>query len=212
MRWLGTWGAVALLNIMLAGVAYGQATEGDRRDEEARGLFSAGKVAYEEGRYEDALEHFQRAHGLSGRPELLYNVGQSLDRLRRDREAVEALRRFLEEVPDTPHRKQVGARIRALEDAIERRERGDDVEPSSPVPTPEQAAREETSETRAGADPLVDTGEGKRGVHTRWWFWTGIGAVVVAGIVVGVLVGGAGGTAAPYEGADGVHVVLGALP
>ncbi|MFW6052243.1 MAG: tetratricopeptide repeat protein [Myxococcota bacterium] len=212
MRWLGTWGAAGLLNLALVCGAFAQAAEDDRRDEEARGLFIAGKVAFEEGRYDDALEYFRRAHELSGHPELLYNVGQSLDRLRRDREAVEALRRFLEEVPDTPHRRQVEARIRALESAIERREPGEDPGEPPPVPTPEQAARDGGSEPRPAADPMVDAGEDDPGIHTRWWFWTGIGAVVVASVVVGVLVANRGGTAAPFEGPDGVHAVLEAAP
>lgn len=212
MRGATVWGAGVLVILLGSQAALGQAPETDGpdpgRDAEARALFTAGKVAYEEGRYDDALDHFERAYALSGRPELLYNMGQTLDRLRRDAEAVKALRRFLDEVPDTPHRKQVAARIRALEQALEERERAGAQE----VPTPEQTARAAQGPGAAApSEPRADRDPDRGGVHTKWWLWTGVGALVVTGVVVAVLVAGGGG-ATPYEGPDGVHAVLGRSP
>jgi len=68
-------------------------------DQEARALFDAASVAFEEGRYENALEYFQRSYALSRRPQLLYNIGVTAERLRLDREALEAFRSFLELAP-----------------------------------------------------------------------------------------------------------------
>jgi Flp pilus assembly protein TadD len=62
----------------------------DYRDKAARGLFEAGSVAFEEGRFEEALDHSTKAYELSpNRHLLLYNIGSSLDRLRRDKEALQ---------------------------------------------------------------------------------------------------------------------------
>ncbi|MFW5876973.1 MAG: tetratricopeptide repeat protein [Myxococcota bacterium] len=177
---------------------------GQGSDEEARALFMAGRVAYDERRYEDALEYFQRSYELSGRPELLFNVGQTLDRLRRDREAVKALRRYLEEVPDASNRQQVEARIRALEQAIQRRQAQE-----GEVPSPREAA--ETSAPASSSPEAATTEADDGGVHTEWWFWTTIGGGVVTAVLLGVLLS-RDDTQAPFEGPDGVHEVLREAP
>lgn len=74
-----------------------KATSAD--DEVARGLFQAGKAAYQGGKYEDALSFLEQAHARSGRPELLFNIGQAADRLRQDEKALEVFRAYLTQVP-----------------------------------------------------------------------------------------------------------------
>lgn len=61
----------------------------------ARDLFAKGDAAYAEGRYEEALAAFQEAYTLSGRPQLLFNVSNALERLGRYAEAVDALEKYL---------------------------------------------------------------------------------------------------------------------
>ena len=94
-------------------------------DDEARSLFHAGESAFAEGRYEVALEHFQAAYDLSPRPELLFNIGNTADRLRREQDALDAYRRYLEARPDAENRAQVEARIEIIENAIAERENGE---------------------------------------------------------------------------------------
>ena len=84
------------------------------RDDEARMLFEAGRVAYSAGRFDDALGYFRRAYEISGRAVLLYNVGSAADKLRQDAVALDALRRYLEAVPTAENREEVEARIRVL--------------------------------------------------------------------------------------------------
>jgi hypothetical protein len=87
-------------------------------DERARALFQQGRAAYEEGRYRDAWDYFRKAYLLSKRPALLYNVGQAADRLRMDREALEAFRLYLQRNPDADNRREVENRVRALEERL----------------------------------------------------------------------------------------------
>ena len=61
----------------------------------ARELFEKGDAAYAEGRYEEAHASFFEAYELSGRPQLLFNVSNALERLGRYAEAVEALEKYL---------------------------------------------------------------------------------------------------------------------
>jgi hypothetical protein len=69
----------------------------------ARQQFRAG-VAYledpEGARYEDAYAAFKKAYELSKSPKILGNVGLCAMKLERDGEAIEAYRRYLQEVPD----------------------------------------------------------------------------------------------------------------
>ena len=60
------------------------------RETEARALFEAGRQAFTDGRFEDALQRFSQSYELSHRAELLFNIGQAADRLRRDAEALAA--------------------------------------------------------------------------------------------------------------------------
>ncbi len=96
----------------------------DYRDKAARGLFEAGSVAFEEGRYEEALGHFKQAYELSpNRHLLLYNIGSSFDRLRKDREALENFERYLQLNPTAQNRAAVEARVKVLRDAVDREDR-----------------------------------------------------------------------------------------
>ncbi|UJR82846.1 tetratricopeptide repeat protein [Sandaracinus amylolyticus] len=103
----------------------------DRRDLEAQARFESGRLAFESGRYEEALADFRRSYELSRRSLILYNIGIVLDRLRRDAEALEAFERFLEAEPDAENREDVEARIAILRTQVAARE---------PEPTPEIAA------------------------------------------------------------------------
>ncbi len=81
------------------------------------------------------------------------------------------------------------------------------VPPTAPVveppPTPvEPPVAPQPLGTETGEPEIVgtegdgtETEDGDRGVHRRWWFWTIIGGVVVAGLGVGLGVGLSGGEA-----------------
>lgn len=121
--------AVVLLLFAVAASSAHAQTDDASQDAEARQLYEAGVVAFEAGRYENALEAFQSAHELSGRPELLYNIGQSADRLRRNAAALDAFEGFVEARPDHPNAAAVRRRIEVLRTEVEaERERA---EPSS---------------------------------------------------------------------------------
>jgi tetratricopeptide (TPR) repeat protein len=101
-----------------ASVASAQQQSGTQLDEAARLTFEEARGAFVAGEYERALGLFRQAYSLSARPGLLYNIAQTLDRLRRDAEALQTFREFLAAQPDTPNRGEVEARIRVLEQAV----------------------------------------------------------------------------------------------
>jgi cytochrome c-type biogenesis protein CcmH/NrfG len=197
-------------------------------DKEARDLFQIGKDAFDEGRFERALKYFQDAYSLSHRAALLSNIGTAADRLRRDQEAVDAYKKYLEQVPQAPNRRLIEERIRIIESALSKsRPAPPAVEPTAPAPfdptpaptpqpttaqptnqmtkaseapgpiapTPEQTAR---ATFATPSDVTHPTDKAETPVTSRWWFWTGIGAVAVAAVVVVVAVS-AGGSSTPQQ-------------
>jgi tetratricopeptide (TPR) repeat protein len=203
---------LALLTVVLglmlaAGGARAQAPQLSTDDEVARGLFQAGKASYEAGRYEEALRFFEQSHARSGRPELLFNIGQVADRLRQDEKALQAFRGFLAQRPQAANRAEVESRIAALEraeaaraaapaDAAGSASSSESAEPAG-IPTPAQTA-EQANDADDQAFTRSDEGSGVTG---RWWFWTGIGAAVAGGVVIALLLSAdEPGRAAPYQG------------
>ncbi|HEX6245506.1 MAG TPA: tetratricopeptide repeat protein [Polyangiales bacterium] len=143
-------------------------------DEEGRGFFIAGRAAYLAGRYDEALERFERSYEMSGRHVLLYNIGSAAERAGQPKRALAAYRRFLEKEPDSELRPEVEGRIVALEARVV--DEPNELEPQAPV----AAARE--------ASPPADTATPPRG-NLRPWLGPSIalatsGAVLVTGVVL----------------------------
>lgn len=134
----------------------GQATEDDDHPSEARALFLAGRVAFDEGRFEAAIRHFQASYELSERPALLYNIAQCYDRLRRDPQAIEAFERYLQAAPDAENRPTVEARLRALREAVAQSERASAASEAAPRDQPRDAAVTEDA-ARSSRFPLAPT-------------------------------------------------------
>jgi tetratricopeptide (TPR) repeat protein len=126
-------------------------------DQQARDLFQRGRDAFNDGRFEDALHDFRRSYQLSGRPELLFNIGSASDRLRHNQEALDAFEGYLEARPEAPNRREVERRIVVLRHAIAR---------------------------DAALQAELESGQDDSGVLGAWWFWTGVGAVVVGGAIL----------------------------
>lgn len=164
-----------VLSILCLLTAPGWAHAQDGGDEEARALYAAGEVAYDEGRFEDALTQFQRAYELSGRPELLYNVGLAATNAGDERTALAALERYIAEIPDAPNRGIVEGRIANLRREI-------DEEDANERAAEEERARQaddEAARARAGAD----------GTRAVGWALVITGGVLAAGGVATLVAG-----------------------
>jgi tetratricopeptide (TPR) repeat protein len=211
--------AVALLTLACAGSpdrALAQAQSSSAADaqlstdeEVARGLFQAGRAAYAAGRFDEALGFFEQAYARSERPELLFNVGQAADRLRLDAKALQAFEAFLQERPDAPNRAEVEARIVALRHAEGARKGAAGEDPDYAAVQTLAPSPGETAAQADGARPYDDArtrADDDSAVTERWWFWTGVGAVVIGGTALALalaLGGDDAGTAAPYAGNGG---------
>lgn len=155
----------------------------DYRDKAARGLFEAGSVAFEEGRYEEALDHFTKAYELSpNRHLLLYNIGSSFDRLRRDREALTNFEKYLQLNPTAQNRAAVEARVKVLRDAVEREdkaaaERKQQEDDAQKRAAEEQADRDAAAQSDLAAQTRVEGPVGLSPLYT----YVGIGVTAALG-------------------------------
>jgi tetratricopeptide (TPR) repeat protein len=152
-------------------------------DEEARQLFEEGRLAYQNARYDLALDYFMRAYALSRRPALLNNIGAAADRLRKDQQALDAYERYLVEIPDAENRPAIENRIAALKVALA------EAAKPTPVPTPAETAAAApppaaSAPQQATTAPRDSGSDGS--VLTSWWLWAGVGVAAIAGVIVGV--------------------------
>ena len=171
-------------------------------DDEARALYDAGVMAYSNGRFADALGRFDEAYRLSHRPALLFNIASCEDRLRRDRDALDDYRRYLEAVPDAGNRPFVEERIRFLESAVSAAPApAASAAPVATVPTPTETADRAVvvADSTSAPDSVRRDGPNDRPLYKKWWLWTIVGTVVVAAIAVPIAVTQSGSQSAPLE-------------
>ncbi len=162
-------------------------------DAEARALFSAGEIAYGEGRYEAALDYFQRAYEISGRALLLYNVGSAAEHLRRDREALAAFERYLSDTgEDAPNRTAVAARIEILRRSVATTTDTSTTATTTDTTTTttsDSTTTDATTETSSTGETETETdGSSGGGPGVAPWIVVGVGAgvAVVGAVLVGV--------------------------
>jgi hypothetical protein len=128
------------------------------RDRQARLEFEQGRKAYDEGDYRGAWSSFHNAYRLSGRAQLLYNIGQAADRLGHDEDALTAFRMYLDKLPNADNRREVENRLRALEERVARAKGGPATGGTPPTDevAPDSLAIQELPPTAAGADVPPD--------------------------------------------------------
>src|SRR5437879_9285335 len=64
--------------------------------DEAKAAFAQGKVAFEKGDWNTALDQFMRANQLAPAPSLSYNIGKTYEKMGRNRDAVIWFEKYLE--------------------------------------------------------------------------------------------------------------------
>ncbi|MFO0683362.1 MAG: hypothetical protein U0234_14990 [Sandaracinus sp.] len=179
-RWLARLGISFLAWALIATTASAQASTAD--DEEARRLFRIGQAHYDHGDFREAATEFESAYALSHRPELLFNVYVAARDAGDLVRAREALRGYLDALPDADGAAALRSRLAVLDAqasgaADDGGETASEETVASP-PTPHDAAA-----ASSGSSGGISFGRSPVG-----WIVGGVGAAaVVAAIVTGVL-------------------------
>jgi len=177
---------------------------------DAKAHYEAATRLYDVHEYGEALKEYKAGYLTRPDPSFLFNIAQCYKRLGQPEQAREFFREYLKKAsPDDPNRVQAEARIREL-DAREVAAPAPppasvEATPTAPAPGDFPAAPVDTSPALPfSAVPAMASGGAPAGVdlsasnatqpdmrepafYRTYWFWSGVGAVVVAGTVTAVL-------------------------
>lgn len=106
--------------VALVSSSTASAQEADNAETEAQATFDAGREAFDRGDFELAIVRFRRSYELSGRGELLFNIGHASQLLGRNEDAIDAFEAYLAAAPNAANRARVERRITMLRDAVAR--------------------------------------------------------------------------------------------
>lgn len=168
----------------------------------ARKFFEAGEQNYAAGRYPDAINNYRRAHELSGKPELLFNLANAHERNGTYAEAARALSEYVVHAPSWD-RVALEQRIASLKARAEAQE-------GQRTELEELRAYRARTSTRLR---LIDQEEGT----SSWpaYAVAGVGAgLLIASLVTGLLAQRSGRQAEDgcREGASGTLCISSAAP
>ncbi len=142
----------------------------DAATRSARKHYEKGEKLFALGRFDEALDHYEKAFETKPLPGFLFNIGQCHRNLGDYESAIFSFRKYLKLAPDADNREAVLELIEDLE--------------------AKQEADEEERQRRAlrEPDPPPRRGDGRKGkpIYRKWWFWGGVAAV--AGASVGTFV------------------------
>jgi tetratricopeptide (TPR) repeat protein len=188
----------------------GPARAGDPKVDAARAHSQEGDAYYKLEKYTNAISEYEQAYLAKPDPSFLYNIAQCHRLMGNHAEAIHFYRRFLKDAPSAPNRAVAEKHIRDLEDLASHGTappptvpppaaaapapgsppRESEVAPLSATtsPPPALSAPAPTS-TPVSTTPTVENSAPSaqtesEPIYHRWWFWTGVGAVVVGGIIL----------------------------
>ena len=154
----------------------------DAAEMRAREQFHAGQAAYANGRYEQALGAFSEAYGLQPVPGFLFNIAQCHRQLGNYERAAVFYQQYLDLSPSSANT----ATVRALLGEIEASEK------ERKHRLAQQQRLRAILDTPTGPSPLQSALAGNRrdagltqpgpsgdSIFTKWWFWTGMGAIAL---------------------------------
>lgn len=133
----------------------------------AKRYFTRGEKLFALGKFEQAIEQYQKAYEAKPFPAFLFNIGQCYRNLGDYDAAIFSFKKYLKLAPDAENRAEVEEYIADLEAEQQK----------------ENARRLGLIEKRR--PPGETTPAVGKPIHKQWWFWTGV-AVVGAASGVGI--------------------------
>lgn len=200
--------AVALSLTLARPPSLAAAPARDAREMQAREAFAA-------GRYQEALDLFVKLYADKLHPNYLRNIGRCYQNLSDPDKAIASFREYLRKAKNitADERAEIDGYIREMEEL--KRTRAAPSTPADPALKPAPAGTVALTSPAAPPAPpppppsMVETRplpespapSASSPFYQRWWFWTAVGAVVVAGAAGLVASGALSGSKDPPCGA-----------
>jgi hypothetical protein len=198
---------VVLVVLFFCGLAPARA--GDPKLDAARAHSQEGDAYYKLEKYANAITEYEQAYLAKPDPSFLYNIAQCHRLMGNGAQAIHFYRRFLKDAPNAPNRPVAEKHIRDLEDLA-----AHGSAPAAPPPVPVAPAPAPSApgsplaplpsattsappafsapaptSTPVSTTPTVESGAPSgqpesQPIYRKWWFWTGVGAVVVGSLIL----------------------------
>jgi len=160
-----------LLALCLTLVAFVRAAHADDPSERAaRRHYERGLKLFNLQKFDEALEQYQKAFDAKPIPDFLFNIGQCQRNLGDYEAAIFSFKRYLKLLPDADNREKVESLIDELEEKID----------EANTERMRLGKRPKERDPDEDPDEQPEQLEGKP-VYKKWWFWTGMAVVGVAG-------------------------------
>jgi tetratricopeptide (TPR) repeat protein len=137
----------------------------------AKRHFERGEKLYALTKFSDALDEYQKAFDAKPIPDFLFNIGQCYRNLGDYDSAIFSYQKYLKLEPDAPNRDKVEQLIADLEAKKDQSDTQRDTQ---------RLGLARNRHTEPEPEPSAES-EQDRPIYKRWWFWTGIAVVGVAG-------------------------------
>jgi tetratricopeptide (TPR) repeat protein len=156
-------------------------------EDQARAAAVAGKAAFDVGNFPLAIVRYEDAWRLKQVPGLLFNLGQSHRRAGHVAEALVAFRRYLETGPSEEQVASTEALLRDLERTQGQARTAKEqelrvLETKVALAQAEEKALATRLQLELATRPVAPLPEPL--LTERWWFWAGVGAVVVGAVTI----------------------------
>ena len=156
--WRGLTPPILTLLVTLLGTGGGTARAADLTPQqklEMKQLYERATRAYDVGKYNEAIEEYQKAYEIGGDPPMLYNIAQSYRLNDQPGEALRFYRRYLQRAPSARNREDVERKIADLEKTVEDRRKAAAAAAPPPVAAPPLVTTPAPAPTPAPVAPVA---------------------------------------------------------
>jgi Tetratricopeptide repeat len=114
--------------------AYAQLTP--QQKQEIHQHYDRATRAYDLGKYQEAVDEYQKVYEIDGDPVMLYNIAQAYRLNEQPQDAIHFYRRYLQRAPEARNREDVERKIAGQEKVIDEKRKAAAAVQPPPVPTP----------------------------------------------------------------------------
>jgi hypothetical protein len=184
------------------------------RADDAKAHYQKATAHFAVGEYHDAALEYEEAFKLKQDPAILFNAAQSFRLAGESQKALLLYNNIIKLYPGSQYAKDSKERIEKLAESGTSPPAATPPAEPPPVapppvaaiaPAPAPAAVAPLPAAAPSGRPAVvvssapPTPAEDHPIYTRWWFWTGVGVVVVGAVVAGIALSSGGTTSSPWN-------------